>query len=656
MANEMLELDSADGRKPKAAFGAVGAVAGVVAFIATVWALQPLQFHVVNYTAQRVESPRYPLTVMYLVGLCLLTVVPALWAAWSGLRLLCWSTLGRCLWPLVLTVPVACYAFVDVVPPFYLVLLMVLGLTWTGYRSGLRWPVRAAGGTPLSPPLLRGEASGDAGSLHAAAVTSLVVFIIVLTYVHTRLQINFFEHFALGHADFGHFTEELKNVLAGRGLRSDSFDNTRLGWHFVPMLYLLVPGYWLWPSPYYLMVCSALLVHIAALPAYYLARRLSGSVAVGWLIGCAWLLLPSQSRLVYSHTYGFQWIYFAIPLIALMISTGLTGRWRTCLVFVVLILLCKETAAAATLGWGVYLALFTARRKLGISIAVVSLVYVVLCVSVFIPHFAATDSYQRVDQFGDLGSSFAAVALSPFRSPGLLFGRLVRPQAIYFLLILLAPMALTPLRGWRVSLAAVPTLLLILLLRNSDWLSIKFWHQATVLPFLFFAGIATLGDGQLASSTPRVVDWLRGGRIKDGRAIARGVALAMFVGAGWGHYLFGFSPLSKSYDLYAAHAPFHAPDPRLATVTRLREEIPRNKSLHATERLAAHFVDYAHIYTKADMKGADYVIIDRSDRWDASGLPQKARELAGDPAYWLQLQEGPIVVFRRVVAGVSEGE
>ena len=46
----------------------------------------------------------------------------------------------------------------------------------------------------------------------------------------------------LGHADFGHFTKELKNALAGRGLRSDSFENTRLGWHFVPLMYVFVPA------------------------------------------------------------------------------------------------------------------------------------------------------------------------------------------------------------------------------------------------------------------------------------------------------------------------------------------------------------------------------------------------------------------------------
>lgn len=71
---------------------------------------------------------------------------------------------------------------------------------------------------------------------------SIILLIALLTVIHTKTQVNFFEHFMLGHSDIGHFTEELKSAPAGHGLRSDSFDNTRFGWHFVSLMYILVPG------------------------------------------------------------------------------------------------------------------------------------------------------------------------------------------------------------------------------------------------------------------------------------------------------------------------------------------------------------------------------------------------------------------------------
>jgi len=465
----------------------------------------------------------------------------------------------------------------------------------------------------------------------------IALLIVVLTILHTRLQINFFDHFMLGHADFGHFTEELKNALAGRGLRSDSFPNTRLGWHFVPLLYVLVPGYALWPSPVYLMAVGALVVHLPALPIVAAAVRRSGSALVGLLFGLAWLLLPSTSRLIYSNTYGFQWIYIAMPLIAVMIAAGLAGKWRLSVAMAIVVLLCKETAAAATLGWGLYMLLFTPRRKSGAALAVGSIVYALICIYLIIPHFAASGVYERTSLFGELGANLPALIGSIFTRPGDVLARLVRPEAIYFLLLLLVPMALLPLRGWRVLVAAAPTLVLILLLDNPDWLSIKFWHHATVLPFVFFAAIASLPVKRAGQSTSG------GGR----RACSRGIAWALVFAAGWSHYFFGFSPLAKPYEVYAESAALHQQDPRLATVHRLRATFPRTDTILATERLAAHFTDYKRVYTGSRIMPADVVIIDRADHWDTTDLPNRAADYAADPDYDLYGEFGSIVVFVR---------
>ncbi len=66
------------------------------------------------------------------------------------------------------------------------------------------------------------------------------------------------------------------------------------------------------------MVCGPLLLHLPAIPIYFLARRRSGSVRVAWLFAVAWLVHPSLSRMVYANTYGFAWVYMSIPLLAFM--------------------------------------------------------------------------------------------------------------------------------------------------------------------------------------------------------------------------------------------------------------------------------------------------------------------------------------------------
>lgn len=585
-------------------------VVGVVASIAGLWVVGPLQFNVVTYEAIRAPTVRYLPSDIF-AGMILLGIVAAaLAASRSSTNRRCFQRTLSLLWPMLLAVPLAAHAFSNQAPHFLFGLPFILGCGWAAYLAGCRLDVFSR-----AKPVF--------------AIASLAALIALLTVVHTRIQINFYDHFMMGHADVGHFTEELKNALAGRGLRSDSFDNTRLGWHFVPLLYVLVPGYALWPSPVYLMACGAFVLHAAALPAYWLARRCTGSVLTGWLCGLAWILLPSISRMIYSNTYGFAWLYCSVPILAALLAAAELRRWKACWIMVGVLLLCRETNAAATFGFGLYLALFSSRRQAGLVVALVSIGYALLCAAVLIPSFAAAGRYERLDLFGELGNSLGSLAASAFTKPDVFFARLVRPQSLNLVLILLTTMFFLPVRGWRLSLAALPTLLPLFLLQNPDWSSIKFWHHAMVLPFLFFAGLAVLRHGMGPYS------------------FNRGAALAALVCAAWGHYFFGFSPLSKSYELYANDAFLQNPDPRLAFVERLRTEIPRDRTILATERMAAHFTDYRRLYTGRRARPADLVIIDQGDRWDTSGLPQRAKEFAAHPDYRVRSVFDLIIVFER---------
>jgi hypothetical protein len=122
------------------------------------------------------------------------------------------------------------------------------------------------------------------------------------------------------------------------------------------------------------------------------------------------------------------------------------------------------------------------------------------------------------------------------------------------------------------------------------------------------------------------------------------------------HYLFAFSPLSNGYRPYAFTSQLHEPDPRLAVVRMLRAQMPRRLTILATERLAAHFTDYGHIYTGRRIQPADVVVIDRSDRWDRSGLPQQVSRFAEDADYRLGGEYGGIVVFIRQPAAPTNGD
>ncbi len=125
------------------------------------------------------------------------------------------------------------------------------------------------------------------------------------------------------------------------------------------------------------------------------------------------------------------------------------------------------------------------------------------------------------------------------------------------------------------------------------------------------------------------------------------LAVAVVSAAAWGHYFYGFSPLTKSYEMYADNEAMHRPDPRMETVERIRATFAEDKAILATERLAAHFTDYARVYTGTRPMPADVIVIDRADRWDKTELRIAAEAFLDDPDYNLFGEFDNIIVFTR---------
>jgi len=407
------------------------------------------------------------------------------------------------------------------------------------------------------------------------------------------------------------------------------------------LLYAMVPLYALWPSPVMLMTCGTVIAHVAALPLYFAARFRSGSVKVALAFALSWLLAPSVSRVVYANTYGFQWALAGLPLLAVMMAAGLVGRWKLSTAFAVLALLTRETAAAPVFGWGVYVALFTPRRRLGVAVAGAAAAYFVLCTTVLIPNAAGSDAYARLSVYGPLGTTLGNVIGGLLTRPSLVLERMLRPESAYLVCLLTVTAAGLPVAGWRLGLASVAVLLPIVLMENSEWLSIKFWNHAPVLPFLLFSGVTLLRPAGRGGVTPADVTLPR--RRNDNLAIA----LALLVSAAWGHYLFGFSPFAKAHEVHCGSEFLQTPDPRMTLIHKLRREIPRNRTILATERVAAHFWDYRRLYTGRRVRPVDYVLIDTSDDWDTSGLPGRLDEFLAHPHYERFSDLGPLNVLKR---------
>ncbi|MCO6436266.1 MAG: DUF2079 domain-containing protein [Phycisphaerae bacterium] len=505
-------------------------------------------------------------------------------------------------------------------PPTFLTFCLVV--------TALAWCVRGLDGVfPVLPLPER------------IAAWSLAGLIVLATVWHALEQAHFWEHFLLGYADFGFFTTELEHCLPWKDVGPERFADTRLGYHAVWMFYLLVPFYALLRSPLFLMFVGPLALNLAAVAFYTLGRDRSGSRLVGLIVAVGWLCLPSVTRLPYSNTYGFQSIYLAVPWLAFALSLGLRGRWFLSHVCLAAAVLCEETVCGVAFGWGLTLVLFTPRRRDGLIIMAVSVAYLALMAGWVIPAFAREAEYSRLQLFGDLPVSG-------------LFERLTRARVLYYLLALMVPLLPGLVGGRRLIVAAIPTLLLVLLLQQRDYLNIKYWHQSSVLPVLYAAAVigvtnrqyrgASSGSSRESGGPLEIMPDLEGdagarnareglsgtgeGSIPGLTSISRRVDLAppvaLLVSIGLFHFVMGISPASQAQRIYEADSRLNSRDPRLDAVEWVRETFPDDQyGVIATERMAAHFTDYRMVWPAPRARlGAmpiPYVVVlDRSDRWD----------------------------------------
>lgn len=439
---------------------------------------------------------------------------------------------------------------------------------------------------------------------HRWCLAVLVVAIIVATIWHGWMQSVLWRHFMLGYADFGLYTRELEYCLFYNDV-ADRWANTRMAYHFEPLFYLLAPAYALFRSPVFLMIVGPLALNSAALAFYWLVARRTGSALTGLIAGLAWLALPSISRMPYANTYGFESVYLAVPLLAFCFAAAHLHRWRTSHVLLVLAVLCQETMVAIAVGWGVYIALSCHRKRDGIVIAIAAVVYLAISAGVIIPAISPDGQYVRSEMLGEDAMSQ-------------LLSRVSREAYWAFLFALTAPLLPAIFRSPRMMIAAAPTLLMLGLIQNTEYLSIKFWHQSSVLPVIFTCACLGATPRRLAphdASSPAIKT--------SAASHSNGTMLGLLGGMLLLHQFMGYSPLAQSWNAQRAVPALQMPDPRMDTINRLRRTYPPSRTrVAATQRIAAHLTDYRglttieHITDNADLAALDVILIDTTDTWD----------------------------------------
>jgi len=258
-----------------------------------------------------------------------------------------------------------------------------------------------------------------------------------------------------------------------------------LGDHFSPIIMLLVPFYWIWPSAKMLMVAQALLFAGSSFfVGWYGLRRGLGVMA--YIVQAAFIV---SYGVLSAMLFDFHEVAFGLPILFYALWAFLEKRDGHLIVACVLICLVKEDMPMYAAGIALAL-IVTGRRLFGIILGLASAAITVVLVFVVIPYFSYWGHFAYIGA-GSRGLQSFGAAFGAF------FQHLFSIRGVEFLLLIAVTAGVGVLRP--VLLAVVPTVLVRFMANDTVYLGFRYHYGVLVTAVAIVAlidGWAWFGEKQ----------------------------------------------------------------------------------------------------------------------------------------------------------------
>ena len=364
----------------------------------------------------------------------------------------------------------------------------------------------------------------------------------------TITRYNAFESRAL---DMGNLNQAIWNTAHGNWFHLTNQPGivNRLSLHVEPIIIPLAWLYRLWPDPRLLLVVQAVVVALGALPVFALGRHKLKSDWLALVFALIFLLHPSIQA---ANWLEFHPVALAPTFLLAAFFFLLTHRVGWFAFFALLAAGCKEEIALQIFMMGLYAFFFFKQRRLGLITMGLALAWALFAVLVVQNIFATGNIHW--ERYGYLGDSPSEIVRTMITQPGLVWAQLQAAHALRYLLLLLLPVAFTPLLALDLLLLALPSLAINLLadfppMHQVDTLI----YAAPIVPFVFISAIFGVSrlESRLAQGNGRPA--MRVGRHKgNGRRLFHPlIGMALLGCALVAQWALGYLPGGGNYRLYA---------------------------------------------------------------------------------------------------------
>ena len=302
--------------------------------------------------------------------------------------------------------------------------------------------------------------------------------------------------------DLAYFDQVVWNASQGHGFTSSFTPYPFFGQHFSPALALLVPLYWIHPSPLWLLGAQSVALGAAIVPLYLFARTWLSHRAA--LIACA--VYAAQPFVIRAVGYDFHTEALAVPF-TFGAVLGAVRASRSGDLAVVLAgsaaMLCKEDGALVSVGIG-FLAFTVFRRRAGLVLSAVALVYGLVVTTEVMPAIRGGQPGDLVSRYAYLGSSVPHILLGLVSHPQVAALHIVGPGPLSAVALMLGAVAFLPLARPLALVAALPSTVFELLSAHLQQSTLLDQYGLQPGPLVFVAAI--LGWVRIS---PALTAWAR---------------------------------------------------------------------------------------------------------------------------------------------------
>lgn len=441
--------------------------------------------------------------------------------------------------------------------------------------------------------------------------------VLVYALVFTALSIYRHEVYSSSRFDLGNMDQAVWNSSEGRILEATNEDGeiaSRLKNHADFLLLAYVPLYWIWASPYWLLISQSIIVGLGAIPLYLLCVRFLGGISGReWPAAFISIAYLFNEGIQSANLFDFHPQTMAGTFLLFALFHLLERRLLAFVGAATLAALTKEGIVLIVAMMGLY-AVFVQRRPWwGIPIFLLGTGYFLLTVQVIIPFFNSGESSRLVaERYEVLGGSFGGFVGKLLSDPLFVVEYALSEEKVLYLAGLVGLGGVLGLLAPALLLLPVSEIAINLLSARPQMTNIHYHYSAPIIPFMYLATAAGLGRlvrGSLALRERSAAFGRRFSRAVLTGALPMMLALWVLMFNVYMDLSYGPLPISRFGDENPVVMKSLAPE-RVANVDEAVALIPTGAKVSASNWIGPHLAHRRYLYLFPVIKDADYVVVD----------------------------------------------